>query len=217
MKQSQKIQHSEGVNLIGGGQVLPGHIDEIIENGLPVYCADAGYLVAKNAGLVVSAVIGDFDSVAFSDDLECAQIKIEDQDRNDLEKSLDVINATYLLCYGFLGGRMDHSLAAFNAIAKTPKPAFLIGQEDVCVVCPPKLNLDLPIETRFSVFPLAPTQARSTGLVWDLDAHDLDPLGRVSTSNRTAKPEISVAIESGTALVIFPRAQLNTFLEQWPI
>jgi len=142
------FKHATGVNLIGGGQVSQDQLAEIAGNGLPIYCADAGFLIADQAGLPVAGIIGDFDSVCAEDHGDIAQINIDDQDRNDLEKALDVIDAPYLQCYGFLGGRMDHSLAAFNAIAKTSKTAFLIGQVDVCAVCPPKLELELPVGTR---------------------------------------------------------------------
>ena len=111
---------------------------------------------------------------------------------------------------------MDHSLAAFNAISKSKQPVFLIGEEDVCVLCPSHLQLTLPLNTRFSLFPMSPTCARSIGLKWNVDGINMAPYGKVSTSNETIENEVEVWIKQGIALVIFPNAVLPEVIDQWP-
>lgn len=216
MTQSLALHTTSGLNLIGGGTVNVEQIESIRKNQLPLYCADAGYFHAQQAGLQVSGLIGDLDSVGDLPDVPFPVVQDLDQDTTDLEKSLAKLRATYLLCYGFLGGRMDHSLAAFNAIAKSNQSAFLIGEHDVCAVCPPELALELPVETRFSLFPMSPATARSTGLKWEVDGVNLSPVGIVSTSNMTKEPQITINIDTGVVLAIFSQQVLATVIEQWP-
>jgi thiamine pyrophosphokinase len=161
-------------------------------------------------------LIGDLDSVGYLKSPNFPVVQILDQDRTDLEKSLDTIKASYILCYGFLGGRLDHSLAAFNAISKSERLAFLIDSEDVCVICPPHLDLNLPKGTRFSIFPLTDVVARSKGLKWNVDDVALSPVGMVSTSNETTATRVQCWIDQGKALVIFPREHLDDVLAKWP-
>lgn len=218
MKKTQIKSFSTGggANLVGGGDLTESALIAIRQNDLPIFCADAGLLAAQSAGLTVQGVIGDMDTVGKADVDSVHMAFIPGQDTTDFDKSLALIDARYILCFGFLGGRMDHSLASFSSITKVDKPAFLIDEVDVCAVCPPHLALNLPIGTRLSIYPLVPTTARSTGLAYNLDDVALSPIGMVSTSNTTATTHVQVWIDSGVALVIFPRGELQTVLDQWP-
>ena len=111
---------------------------------------------------------------------------------------------------------MDHSLASFNVISKSKQIAFLIGEEDICVVCPKHLKLNLPIGTRFALFPMDETLAKSKGLKWNLDGILLSPKGRISTSNENVEEHIEIWIDDGLALAIFPRKILPKIINQWP-
>jgi thiamine pyrophosphokinase len=205
-----------GVNLIGGGDVSDEQLDQIRESNLPVYCADAGLLEAKSAGLTISGVIGDLDTVGTTAIENVPIAYFPDQNSTDFDKSLSMIDAQYILCYGFLGRRLDHSLASISSIAKSDKTAFVINEMDFCAVCPPHLNLNLPVGSRVSLFPVVPTKARSTGLEYNVNGIDLSPIGMISTSNNTNEPQIDIWIDSGVALVVMPRSELASVLEQWP-
>lgn len=205
-----------GVTLIGGGDVSQSQIEEIRQSGLPVYCADAGYLVAKQAGLTVSGVVGDLDTVGTAPIENVPVIHIPDQNNTDFDKALASIKAAYILCYGFLGGRLDHSLASISSIAKSDKAAFIVNEMDVCAVCPSHLKLELPVGSRVSLYPIVPTAARSSGLDYNVDGIDLSPIGMISTSNCVAEPQINIWIDSGLALIIMPRSELHSVLKQWP-
>ena len=216
MTQMESFFQLTGATLLGGGVIHPKDVEDMKNCGLSIFCADAGYFHAKNYDLKVSGLIGDLDSVGALDAPDFPVVQVMDQDRTDLEKSLEIISAPYILCYGFLGGRLDHSMAAFNAIAKSKQTAILIDAEDVCVICPPHLELNLPIGTRFSIFPLTPVLARSDGLKWNVDGLKLSPIGTVSTSNETTAARVQCWVDQGTALVIFPREYLDDALAQWP-
>ena len=216
MTNSSHFTVTQGVNLIGGGLVNEQDINDIRKSGKSLFCADSGLNYALKNNLLVSGLIGDLDSVDSQKDATYPVLFDQSQDTNDLEKSLDVINAKYIICYGFLGGRLDHSLASFNVISKTKQVVFLIGEEDVCVVCPKNLKLNLPIGTRFALFPMDKTFAKSKGLMWNLDGILMSPNGRISTSNESIEKHIEIWIDDGLALAIFPRNTLPTIINQWP-
>lgn len=216
MTNNSSFTSKQGVNLIGGGKVNQSQIDDIRVSKKQLFCADAGLNYAIKYNLLISGLIGDLDSVDKQKNVYYPVHQDLDQNTNDLEKSLHTINAKYIICYGFLGGRMDHTLASFNAISKSNQIAFLIGEEDVCVVCPEHLKLKLPLNTRFSLFPMDHTNARSKGLMWNVDGISMNPNGKISTSNENVKSHIEVWIDNGLALAIFPHSVLTIILEQWP-
>ena len=216
MTQMESFFQKSGAALLGGGVIHPKDVEEMKKYSMSLYCADAGYFHAKKHGLKVSGLVGDLDSVGQLNAPDFPVIQSDDQDTTDLEKSLELITAPHILCYGFLGGRLDHSMAAFNAIAKSDRVAFLVDAQDVCAICPPHLYLSLPVGTRFSIFPLTDVAARSVGLKWNVDGLSLSPVGIVSTSNETTGDRVQCWIDQGVAVVIFPREYIHDVLAQWP-
>ena len=84
---------------------------------------------------------------------------MREQDSTDLEKCLYSVEAPLFIGLGFLGGRIDHHLAAMSALVKFPgKPVVLIGGEDLCFLCPRELELELPAGTRVSLYPMGPAR-----------------------------------------------------------
>jgi thiamine pyrophosphokinase len=216
MTQMESFFTITGANLLGGGVINEEDTREIANSDLPLFCADAGYFHAIKHDLKIDGLIGDLDSVGELHDPDFPVIQVTDQNHTDLEKSLHVIKAPHIVCYGFLGGRLDHSMAAFNAISKSDRSAFLMGADDACAICPAHLDLKLPKGTRFSIFPLTDVIARSSGLKWNVDGLSLSPVGIVSTSNETTGSRIECWIDQGIAVVIFPREHIHDVLAQWP-
>ena len=109
---------------------------------------------------------------------------VNDQDRTDLEKSLDTIHCAPISCaMVFWAGGWIIRWRAFNAISEVgQRLAFLVDAEDVCAICPPHLDLALArSSTRFSIFPAFDTclGVDQKGLKWDLDGCAIDrPSGR---------------------------------------
>jgi thiamine pyrophosphokinase len=216
MTQMESFFEISDAALLGGGVIHVNDVEDIKKCARSLYCADAGYFHAIKYDLSIAGLIGDLDSVGTLDAPTFPIIQVLDQDTTDLEKSLMVINAPRIICYGFLGGRLDHSLAAFNAIAKSDRTVFLVDEQDACVICPAHLDLKLPKGTRFSIFPLTDVRARSKGLKWNVDGVAMSPVGIVSTSNETTDDRVQCWIDDGIAVVIFPREFLDDVLGQWP-
>lgn len=170
----------------------------------------AGALMAE--GLHPEAVIGDLDSLP--DDLRTRLgdrlHRVEEQDTTDFDKALRHVRAPVVIAVGFTGGRFDHELAVMNTLARHPdRPCVVLGDETLAFLCPPALALHLAPGALFSVFPLAPMAATSTGLRWPLDGLALSPVGRVGTSNAVTGGDVTLGPDAPALLVILRRDSLE--------
>lgn len=150
-------------------------------------------------------IVGDLDSalpnkLEYFSKIGTGIVQDRDQDRNDLQKCLDVIaknetKSNHVILAGVLGGRFDHELAAVNVALLALKhhqfeSVTLISHENlVSVLLPGKnvLNNDLEIQgPTCGVIPLGePCQKITTkGLKWNLHGETMEfGKGIISTSN----------------------------------
>ncbi len=212
------VQTSEPVAILGGGDVTPADLAVALDVSGCIVAADGGANTAEAAGLSVAAVIGDMDSV--SDDARAAFADVlhpvAEQDSTDFEKCLMRVSAPICLGVGFLGGRLDHQLAALHALMRySEQPCVLIGGGDLVFLCPPSVHLDLPPGMPVSLFPLAPVTAQLHGLEWSFEALDLAPGERIGTSNKARGP-VTLGSDAPGLLVILPSAALPEVMRQRP-
>ncbi|WP_026756203.1 thiamine diphosphokinase [Sediminimonas qiaohouensis] len=206
------VQSLDPIAMIGGGgveevlwQAIRPHVQDVV-------AADCGAGTALAQGLVPHAVIGDMDSLRETDraalnpdSIHC----IAEQETTDFEKCLMSVRAPLILGVGFGGPRLDHRLANFNTLARYPlQRCILLDGADLAFLAPPSLRLDLPVGTRFSVFPMGAVEAVSEGLHWPLAGLSLAPDGRVGTSNRVTAP-VYLGVTAPKLLVILPREALD--------
>lgn len=201
----------EPITLLGGGDVDKDALSEALLLAPEIVAADGGANVARAHGQNADWVIGDLDS---ADRQILAQMNpahvlfVAEQETTDFEKCLMRIRAPFILGLGFTGPRFDHTLAAWNALARYPdRPCILIGTRDIAFLAPRRFAIDLDPGTRLSIFPLAPLQGRSRGLRWPIDGLDLSPTGRIATSNE-ALGRVDLDIDALAALLVLPRAAL---------
>jgi len=204
------------VLLVGNGPVDAGALNIAEPFCNHAVAADGGAKAALAHGLSLDATIGDMDSadVAPAPETHGEIIQITEQNSTDFEKCLSVIHAPLILGVGFLGGRLDHELAALNAIVKASKNIVLIGEEDLVFMLPEVAELALPIGTRISTFPMGDVAgAKSSGLAWPLDGLSLSPNSSISTSNRAIASEIRISNPGQPLLCILPRIHLPATLK----
>lgn len=205
------------VTLLGPAKAKRRDIKAALALGGPLVAADGGAERALDLGLVPDAVIGDFDS--FDPRARVAENRlhrVSEQDSTDFEKCLQRIKAPRVLALGFLGRRIDHSLAVLSTLVSYPPGwCVLIGSHDVVVHCPPAMGLDLPRGTRVSLFPLAEVTGRSSGLQWPIDGIEFAPGGPVGTSNR-ATARVVLELDAEGMLLILPRDAVGALLEALP-
>jgi len=202
------------VTLVGAGPVEAGDIAAALALAPVAVAADGGADRALPDGACFAAVIGDMDSLRRAAALAAQGVPVHavgEQDSTDLEKCLYSVEAPLFVGVGFLGGRIDHHMAAMGALVRyAAKPVLLVGREDICFACPPRLELDLPAGSRVSLYPVLPVRGRlSEGLRWSVDGLDLAPDGRLGTSNVATGGRVRVGFDRPGAVVILPRIHLG--------
>ena len=210
------VDTPQGVTLIGGAPVCPSDLEEALTLAPILVGADGGADRAMAAGRRPDAVIGDLDSIrpATRAALPAESIlHIAEQDSTDFEKCLSRIRAPFVLGLGFLGGRMDHALAALSVLPRySDRPCLLVGAEDVCFLAPRELTLDLTPGVRLSLFPLAELTGESTGLRWPIGGIRFRPEGPSGTSNEVTQPRVALSFSAPAMLVLLPRDCLRAAL-----
>lgn len=210
------VSTSAALGLIGGGPIdktLISQIDTLVD-GFVAVDGGADHLLA--CGKVPLAVIGDMDSISpparatFAGQLH----PVVEQDTTDVEKALSRVQAAVIIALGFTGGRMDHTLAVLNLLARLRRPSvLLVDAADVSLVPGDRiLQLDLPAQTRVSVMPLGAARVSVTGLLWEFADQLMTPDGFTSPSNAASGGRVTVSAD-GPVLVTVPQAHLRAVLQ----
>ncbi|WP_104019786.1 thiamine diphosphokinase [Roseovarius nitratireducens] len=207
------VREKEAITLIGGAHVARSDLDAALSLAPVVVAADGGADKALEAGLMPRAVIGDFDSISAAtrarlpDDI---LHPLHDQDSTDFDKCLAHIDAPLILGLGFTGDRLDHQMAACNALVRhAGRRCVLLGAHDLMFLCPPVLDLPLEPGCRVSLFPMGAVEGASDGLEWPIGGINFAPDGRVGTSNRTVGP-LNLSVTAPKMLVMLPGNMLET-------
>lgn len=199
------------VTLVGGGPVSVDDLSQAVNLAPMVIAADGGVRHAQALGQKVDHVIGDMDSI---EPFAGPQFhEIPDQMTTDLDKCLYSSAAPYYIGVGFLGGRLDHHLAACHSLVRAcGQHVVLLGESDILFLAPRHLSLDLPLGTRLSLFPMAAVTGSSDGLKYPIAGHNFAPDTRIGTSNTVTGP-VRLHFDTLGMLVILPKEFLNQVIE----
>lgn len=206
------VSSAEPVLLVGGADLAPEEVNICLSHAPRVVAADGGanHLLGRPE-LRPVAVIGDMDSLSKDAAAEFADVlhTITEQDSTDFDKALRSTDAPLVLAIGFLGGRLDHQMAALNVLGRqSGRRVVLVGGGEIVFLLPGQLTLMLEPGQPVAVLPLGHAQVSSTGLRWDLEGQTLHPTGLISTSNAVAEPRVSLAA-TGPVIVSLPLAALG--------
>ena len=206
------MQELGNATLLGGGAVNHTILSQCLTIAPNLVAADGAADTALALGHTPLAVIGDLDSVSDSARKTLGQdriIETPDQMRTDFDKALDVISAPLVLGVGFMGGRLDHELACYNALVRMPnRTCILVGEEDLCFHVPSGFEISLPKGTRFSLFPMAKVVANCRGVLWPVEDLEMAPWAQIGTSNEATGGRIELVCDRPGMLVILPRVHL---------
>ena len=196
--------------LVGGGPIA--HIPELVK-GLPVIAVDGGLDACLRNALKPDYFLGDMDSASKSAQEYAVSNKIPtkpilEQETTDFEKALTHVDATGYVCFGFLDGRLDHTLATLHVVQKDiqKRPILLYGSEDVILTASSDMSVSLPIKERLSLWPLGVVSFKSsTGLLYPLTDIQMSQGSQIGTSNVTCEETVQIRVSEqnkGTYLVI---------------
>ena len=158
------------------------------------------------------------DSLADSERLRAAGVPIHavaEQETTDLEKCLYSVEAPLFVGLGFLGGRIDHHLAAMNALAQEPREAGGADRRRGSLLpLPAEFAIDLAAGTRVSLFPMAPVARARMGRA-ALAAPRVVPARRPDRDlERALGGRVRMAFDAPRMLVILPAALLGPVVER---
>ena len=172
---ADRLSSKTPVVLVGGGRLEEGQL-KALGSAYPVVAADGGADAAAAAGLEPALVAGDLDSISDPANFpESRVVPVPDEDRTDFAKALDLVDAPLVIGLGFLGKRLDHTLAATGTLAEIgagtgAPPIVLLDAFDAVFFARRPVTLGLAAGDRVSVWPLhGQGFTGSTGLVWPLD------------------------------------------------
>ncbi|MGV8952558.1 MAG: thiamine diphosphokinase [Cypionkella sp.] len=208
------VESLQGVTLAGGGPFGKALLARARALAPVIVGADGGADRLLRLGAEPAAVIGDFDSISASARrrLEGRLFPIAEQETTDFDKALRSIRAPFVLGLGFAGARLDHGLAVLNALLRHPDQRCLVlSPQDVCFLAPLRLRLDLPVGTRFSLFPMGAVTGQSSGLRWPINGLDFAPDAMIGTSNEVAGA-VDLEFSARKMLVMLPLRYLSAAL-----
>ncbi len=214
-KLPQIVNNATMMTLLGGGSVDRLDLIRALDMAPVLVAADGGANVAFDWDIRPDAVIGDLDSVEqlSANALDVPLVFVDDQNSTDLEKCLAETHAKVVLGVGFFGGRLDHQMAALNALCLvTDRAVLLIGSDDVVFRVPSQFTLRLRKHDRVSLFPMSDVDAQSTGLKWALDGLPFRPNTQIGCSNAALGGDMTVRVLSGDMLMILPKHLLKDAL-----
>ena len=212
------VRAPEGATIIGGGEVGASSLERALARAPTLVAADSGAVRALELSKMPQAVIGDMDSLpesAIGSFPVGSLHRIEEQDSTDFAKCVRSIDAPIIVGVGVLGPRLDHGLAALNVLARSPgRRLVLLTESDLCFLCPPKLEIELPVGSRISLFPMRRVTGTSIGLNWKLDGLSFSPDGMTGTSNEVSRSQVEVCFGEPGMLMTLPAVQFDNVLDR---
>ena len=205
--------------IVGGGTVDAALLRELAERGVALVGADGGADTIDAAGLLPDAIIGDLDSLENRVGWESRTrvIHIPEQITTDFQKTLYSTEAPVTLALGMTGKRLDHTLAALNAVLQyaPSRRLMLVDEVDVALAVTGPIAFEAGKRERVSIHPLVPIRFRSsTGLFYPMDGLLLEPGGLIGTSNEGTGGRVEVIPEDETPwLLILAKERLWDLLQ----
>ena len=183
-----------------------------------VLCADGGWRLARAMGVEPRLVIGDFDSSEEPAAIPTRRVPVEKDDTDTmlcLKKGLSLGYADFLIVGGF-GGRVDHTLANFQALhyaaRQNARAAMCDGTSWAAVLRNgamrvPANALGEGAPVKLSVFALGDVcrGVSLRGTKYPLEEGELTNAFPLGVSNEFAAPEAEIVVREGALLITLCR------------
>ncbi len=210
----EQVLFQNGVTLAGGGPFYVEDLHKALSLAPHPVAADGGANRMMALDIVPEAVIGDMDSMLGKIPEKTRIMALTEQETTDFGKCLAHVDAPFFIGVGFLGGRVDHTLAALSVLlTHAARRVVLLGDEDVAFIAPPNWRITLEPEARVSFFPLVPCLGVSSdGLRWPIDGLAMTAAGQIGTSNEAVAARVSATFDRAGAVTILPKQYLEAVL-----
>ncbi len=177
-----------------------------------VIAADGGYRKLASHGIKPDLLLGDFDSLLFiPENIETIRFKSE-KDDTDMSLAIDEgISRGYdtFHLYGGTGGRLDHTLANIQCIARLSQKGLRGFLHDtnyvITAISNNKVEFDESHTGYVSAFSHsdASTGVYESGLKYSLDNATLSNLTPLGVSNEFCGKKSTISVENGTLIIVY--------------
>jgi len=210
------------ITIIGGGEFIPEVFNFSLQLGPDLIAVDGGLNYLNPKSHFPQWIIGDLDSVKNAESWIKIGTKLKhlpEQDSTDFDKCLYSIDAPLYLANGFLGNRVDHTLAACSTLVRRQdKNVILLGKKDLIVHLNKSIKLGLKVGTRLSLFPFKKVVGlKSFGLKYSITEIIFSPGSMIGTSNEVVSSEVEINIEGSGMLLILPIDCLSEVLDSYGV
>lgn len=194
------------VIFLGAPDVDTGYLKNFIKADDYVICADSGYGYAKELGVSINAVLGDFDSYDINK-VEFDEISVypSEKDFTDCEIAVDFAmdkGADQVVLVCAKGGRSDHFLANIYALLRCAERgvfSYIFSENEKIYVAEGFFETTGKVGDILSVIPFAKAKNFTTrNLKYALENQDLPYTG---VSNVFTDCDVSIEFE-GRAIVV---------------
>ena len=194
--------------IIGGGS-FDGFFDKIEKNDL-VLAADRGYRLAKEEGIKVDYIIGDFDSSKRPDDINVIALNPV-KDYTDTVAAIEFAKEKgykKIIIYGGLGGRESHTISNIRTIYHYKKQGIDIRlksrAKEIFIVDHKFAYTYQNHDFYVSIFSLNDnTKLTIKGLYYELEDYPMQIDDALGVSNETKKENFDIKVKDGAIVVVF--------------
>jgi thiamine pyrophosphokinase len=170
---------------------------------LPVIAADGAFNLLRQMDIGTDVIVGDWDSVREPVPETVRKVIVEDQSFSDFQKALVFARENHLLptiVLGVNGGYMDHILNNIGILSQTDSIAYMPPTVGLMLRRP--VALDLPPETKLSLFGMPRGRIRTEGLRWELEGQILEFAGYNSCFNRSIGERVTFDVTDGRIFLL---------------
>lgn len=180
-----------------------------------IICADGGFAIAKNAHIAPDLIIGDFDSLKISlpESIETITLPVM-KDDTDTGVCVDyalTAGADEILILGGLGGRLDHTLANLQTLAKVSKnniPITIKSEKNsVSILSNGKTSIRNEPQYKISLLSYSEkcTGVTISGVLYPLENATLTNQYPIGVSNEFTNDYAHISVENGTLLIVLSK------------
>lgn len=198
--------------IIGGGDCTASILKSNINSDDFVICADGGYNIAQECGLVPDLLIGDFDSINFlPKNIETITLPVEKDVTDSVAAFNEGVKAGFksFLLLGGTGGRFEHTFANISLMAKASKNNVdftMIDDKHIFrSITDSNIRITQKDNQQISVFAYGDMAygVNLKGLYYPLSDYTLDPFDcALSTSNHIVDEFCEVSVKDGTLVIV---------------